>query len=902
MADINITETTIDINVTEQVIEILSPTGGYPLPSDIYSVFGRTGTIIATSGDYTTTQVTEGTNLYYTDVRAKASLSFAAGSGAYNSTTGIITIPTNNNQITNGAGYITSSALSTYVPYTGATNNLNLSTNNLLANNAFLGFSSITASGTQVVLTVASVPTYIVTGSGGQTIKLPDATTLPNGANYVFNNNQSSGAVLVNNNSNTLVVSIPSGGYCTLELTDNSISAGSWDKHFQAPSNVSWSTNTFDYAGSITSATWNGVAVGVNRGGTGQSTYTDGQLLIGNTTGNTLSKSTLTQGTGISITNGSGSITIASTITQYTDALARASISLTTTGTSGAATYSSSTGVLNIPQYSGGGGSMVYPAAGIAISTGTGWGTSITDYSANWNTAYTNRITSLTTTGSSGAATLTSNTLNIPNYTLAGLGGITLTSLSATTPITYNNTTGVFTITQASASANGYLASGDFTTFNNKQGAIILTTTGTSGAATLVGTTLNIPQYSGGGGSMAIGGTITSATAGSVLFADTSGVLAQDNANFFWDNTNKRLGLGTITLGSKFQVNGNAAIGYSASTAAPTNGLAVAGSVQINTAATGNFGASLLISQNSTNYAFEIKTTSAKTSTTLNKFMALSSSDATSPQYLEIGIVGAASNTNRYFQFQTSEYLIADSGSIVFQPRAGSVAIGTTTIGSKLQVNGNAAIGYSASTAAPTNGLQVAGAIYANLPSASNNDGFRVYAATTSGAGSQPAYAFYTAAGVRRFSTYIDISQDIYIVGNTSGSGLLVISQSGVVTIGNLAGTGSRAVIADATGVLSAPVSDISVKTNIESIGYGLKEILKMNPIWFNYIDEYKNFGETRQNGNIAQEMETIIPEAVFITPSTGKMGINYDQLHAVYIKAIQELKAEIDELKLKIK
>uniref|UniRef100_A0A6M3IYP0 Uncharacterized protein n=1 Tax=viral metagenome TaxID=1070528 RepID=A0A6M3IYP0_9ZZZZ len=42
----------------------------------------------------------------------------------------------------------------------------------------------------------------------------------------------------------------------------------------------------------------------------------------------------------------------------------------------------------------------------------------------NWNTAYTNRITSLTTTGSSGASTLVSNTLNIPNYTLAGLGGV----------------------------------------------------------------------------------------------------------------------------------------------------------------------------------------------------------------------------------------------------------------------------------------------------------------------------------------------------------------------------------------------------------------------------------------------------------------------------------------------
>jgi len=82
----------------------------------VTSVFGRTGAIVATSGDYTTTQVTEGTNLYYTDVRARASLSFVAGSGAYNSTTGVITIPTNNNQITNGSAYITLTGLSATSP------------------------------------------------------------------------------------------------------------------------------------------------------------------------------------------------------------------------------------------------------------------------------------------------------------------------------------------------------------------------------------------------------------------------------------------------------------------------------------------------------------------------------------------------------------------------------------------------------------------------------------------------------------------------------------------------------------------------------------------------------------------------------------------------------------------
>lgn len=49
----------------------------------------------------------------------------------------------------------------------------------------------------------------------------------------------------------------------------------------------------------------------VANGGNGQTTYTNGQLLIGNTTGNTLAKATLTAGANISITNGTGSITLA---------------------------------------------------------------------------------------------------------------------------------------------------------------------------------------------------------------------------------------------------------------------------------------------------------------------------------------------------------------------------------------------------------------------------------------------------------------------------------------------------------------------------------------------------------------------------------------------------------------
>ena len=65
--------------------------------------------------------------------------------------------------------------------------------------------------------------------------------------------------------------------------------------------------------GTIATGVWNGTTIGTAYGGTGQTTYTNGQLLIGNTTGNTLTKATLTAGSGVTITNSTGSITISAT-------------------------------------------------------------------------------------------------------------------------------------------------------------------------------------------------------------------------------------------------------------------------------------------------------------------------------------------------------------------------------------------------------------------------------------------------------------------------------------------------------------------------------------------------------------------------------------------------------------
>lgn len=113
---------------------------------------------------------------------------------------------------------------------------------------------------------------------------------------------------------------------------------------------------------------------------------------------------------------------------------------------------------------------------------------------------------------------------SVTQFVFTNANGFTGTVSNSTTTPTLS-----LVLQNATTSQSGQLTSTDWNTFNNKQNAITLTTTGSSGAATLVGSTLNIPQYSGGAGTVT-GGSIT--WPGTIYSTPTTGTVSSGTLTF----------------------------------------------------------------------------------------------------------------------------------------------------------------------------------------------------------------------------------------------------------------------------------------------------------------------------------------------------------------------------------
>lgn len=135
---------------------------------------------------------------------------------------------------------------------------------NAFANNFTSAGATTAASGVTITLTAASARLQIITGSGGQVIKLPDATTLTVNSTFTFNNNQSAGNITVQDNAAGAVATVGPNGFLTVYCTGIGSAAGSWDSHASLPTNAAWDSNGINYTGSLVFKTLGTTALTIN--------------------------------------------------------------------------------------------------------------------------------------------------------------------------------------------------------------------------------------------------------------------------------------------------------------------------------------------------------------------------------------------------------------------------------------------------------------------------------------------------------------------------------------------------------------------------------------------------------------------------------------------------------------
>jgi hypothetical protein len=139
------------------------------------------------------------------------------------------------------------------------------------------------------------------------------------------------------------------------------------------------------------------------------------------------------------------------------------------------------------------------------------------------------------------------------------------------------------------------------------------------------------------------------------------------------------------------------------------------------------------------------------------------------------------------------------------------------------------------------------------------------------------------------------------IIFGTLATARAQITSTGVFQINNLAGSGSRAVNADASGNLSA-ASDSSLKQEDKAASIpGLTEILKITPRAYKWLADIENRGDeaATEIGFFADEVAPIIPSAA-PKCADGLYGFYDRSVTAALVKAIQELTTRLEALEAK--
>jgi|GEM_PF-2759760 len=203
----------------------------------------------------------------------------------------------------------------------------------------------------------------------------------------------------------------------------------------------------------------------------------------------------------------------------------------------------------------------------------------------------------------------------------------------------------------------------------------------------------------------------------------------------------------------------------------------------------------------------------------------------------------------------------------------GKVGIGTTAPAAILEVQNSAGVGSLRVTA--------------NTSSYSTVD---FYTGATYGA----QFAYSSSDSSLQFWNY----QNGPVLFASNNTERMRIAAAGTVTIANLAGSGSRTVVADANGLLSAPASDERLKKNITPIGSDVAMKMLSDPkiqaVNFQWKDEKK--GDYTDLGFTAQMFEPYGVKGLTFEDN-GIKGLNYEKITTLEWEQNKEQQKQIESL-----
>lgn len=136
---------------------------------------------------------------------------------------------------------------------------------------------------------------------------------------------------------------------------------------------------------------------------------------------------------------------------------------------------------------------------------------------------------------------------------------------------------------------------------------------------------------------------------------------------------------------------------------------------------------------------------------------------------------------------------------------------------------------------------------------------------------------------------------DMQISDASAGAGNLAPTKAKFIVSSSDAAEGN--IFASGNITAFATISDMRRKENIERIPDALEKVSQLGGYTFNFIND-----DRKMTGVIAQELEKVLPEAVYETqdPTTNEdiKAVHYGNVVGLLIEAIKDLKTELDDLK----